>query len=221
MGDADDRLEFTVTKEEGHEIKQLRDRNGLRGKLYIFGLQNVESKEEALEANLSAKERLTDLELCWERESRRPNVEAEAQVMEGLCPPARLESLEIWDYHGSRYPSWMVGTQNGGPKELERIFFWRCSQLGPAPKLENFVRLQVLWLSECGWDALPGNMEQLTSLKKLIIMKCFNIRWLPALPRSIQEINVMSCNAAFTKSCRTIGHLNWQKIQHIPKKDIC
>jgi hypothetical protein len=220
MGDSDDRLEFTVMKEEGHEIKQLRDRNDLRGRLYIFGLQNVESKEEALGANLAAKVRLADLELCWERESRRPNAEAEAEVMEGLCPPAQLQSLEIWDYHGSRYPSWMVGTQNGGPRGLERIFFWRCSQLGPAPRLENFMHLQVLWFSDCSWDALPDNMEQLTSLKKLIIFTCVNIQWLPALPRSITEINIVSCNAAFTKSCRTIGHPNWQKIEHIPKKDI-
>lgn len=61
MGDSDDRLEFTVTKEEEYRTKQLRDRNDLRGRLYIFGLHNVESKEEALEANLDAKERLADL----------------------------------------------------------------------------------------------------------------------------------------------------------------
>lgn len=217
---ADDRLEFTVTKEEGHEIKQLRDRNDLRGRLYIFGLENVETKEEALEANLAAKERLTDLELCWDRNSRRPNIEAETQVMEGLCPPSQLVSLEIWDYHGSRYPSWMVGTQNGGPKDLERLYFWRCSQLGPAPKLENFVRLQLLWFDSCSWDALPDNMEQLTSLNKLHIFSCMNIQWLPALPRSLEVFTISSCDAAFTKSCQTIGHPNWQKIEHIPKKGI-
>ncbi|CAN6374564.1 unnamed protein product [Urochloa humidicola] len=88
--------EFTVTKEhEEYKIKQLGDRDDLRGTLRIFGLENVESKEEALEANLAAKERLRWLELCWDRDSRRPNAEAEAQVMEGLCPPAQLQHLEI------------------------------------------------------------------------------------------------------------------------------
>ncbi|RCV37459.1 hypothetical protein SETIT_8G064600v2 [Setaria italica] len=215
--------EFTVMNEqdlEEYKIKQLGDRNDLRGTLRIFGLENVGSKEEALEANLAAKERLTVLELCWERDSRRPNAEAEAQVIEGLCPPVQLQHLEIWDFHGSSYPSWIVGAQSGGPTELRRLFFWRCSQLGPAPKLENFLHLQLLWLDDCSWDALPDNMERLSSLKKLFIIACLNIRWLPALPPSLEELNVVSCDAAFTRSCQTTGHPNWQKIEHIPKKMI-
>jgi hypothetical protein len=218
-----DTQEFTVMNAEGFEeyqIKQLGDRNDLRGTLRIFGLENVGTEEEALEANLAAKERLRVLELCWERDSRRPNAEAEAQVMEGLRPPVQLQHLEIWDFHGSRYPSWMVDGGGGGPAELKKLFFWRCSQLGPAPKLGNFLHLQLLWLDECSWDCLPGNMERLTSLKKLIIIACLNIRWLPALPPSLEDLNVMSCHEAFTLSCQTVVHPNWQKIQHISKKTI-
>lgn len=216
---SDDAAEFTVMKdEEEYHIKQLRDRNELRGTLRIFGLENVRSKEEAMEANLSAKERLTALELCWERDNRRPDAEAEAQVMEGLCPPSQLQTLEIWDFHGSRYPSWMESTLSSGPKELKRLLFWRCRQLGPAPKLQNFLHLQLLWLEDCSWNTLPDNMARLTSLKKLIVLSCSNIRCLPVLPQSLEELSIVSCNEMFTQSCQTIGHPNWQKIMHIPKR---
>lgn len=145
MGDSDDRLEFTVTKEEEYRTKQLRDRNDLRGRLYIFGLHNVESKEEALEANLDAKERLADLELCWERESRRPNVKAEAQVMEGLCPPAQLQSLEIWGYHGSRYPSWMVGRAHRTAARRG----WKGSSSGAVLNLDLLLNLRISCVFKC------------------------------------------------------------------------
>ncbi|CAM0958874.1 unnamed protein product [Alopecurus aequalis] len=46
---------FSIRNEQGYEVKQLRDLNKLCGSLLIRGLENVKSKEEALEANLAAK----------------------------------------------------------------------------------------------------------------------------------------------------------------------
>jgi hypothetical protein len=57
---------FTVRNKQGYEIKQLRDLNKLCDSLVIRGLDNVKSKEEALEANLAAKERLTELTLFFD-----------------------------------------------------------------------------------------------------------------------------------------------------------
>ena len=77
---------FTVSNEQGYEIRQLRDLKKLR-RLVIRGLENVKSKEEALEANLAAKERLTELELRWScNASNRCSREVDAEVLEGLCP---------------------------------------------------------------------------------------------------------------------------------------
>nr|AKC34069.1 NRC1-like protein [Triticum aestivum] len=94
---------FTVSNEQGYEIRQLRDLNKLQGRLRIKGLQNVKSKEEALEANLAAKERLTELSFEWDDDTRCSS-EVEAEVLEGLCPPAGLQKLDIFGYRGSRYP---------------------------------------------------------------------------------------------------------------------
>ncbi|CAM0874168.1 unnamed protein product [Alopecurus aequalis] len=208
---------FTVSEEPGYEINQLRDLNKLHGRLWIDGLGNVKSKAEALEANLSAKERLTMLTLEWDDDTE-CNPEVEAEVLEGLCPPVGLETLEIFHYNGLAYPNWMVGKQKNGPKYLREIWFDGWSQLGPAPDLEAFVHLHSLRVWNCSWDALPGNMEHLMLLKKLEIHKCFNISSLPTLPQSLEEVKLVDCNREFMESCQKVGHPNWQKIKHIPMK---
>ena len=63
-------------------------------------------------------------------------------------------------------------------------------------------------------------MEHLTALKTLIIQSCKNMRSLPTLPKSLEEITVMYCSDEFTQSCVTTGHPNWQKIEHVLKKTI-
>uniref|UniRef100_A0A8R7P330 Uncharacterized protein n=1 Tax=Triticum urartu TaxID=4572 RepID=A0A8R7P330_TRIUA len=84
---------FTVRIEEGYEIKQLRYLNKIRGSLVVDGLENVKSKEEALEANLAAKERLMELTLIFPDYNDSCTPEAEAEVLEGLCSPVGLQKL--------------------------------------------------------------------------------------------------------------------------------
>ncbi|EMS47090.1 Putative disease resistance protein RGA4 [Triticum urartu] len=207
---------FTIRNEKGYEIKQLRDLNKLRSSLEIYGLENVKSKEEAVEANLAAKDRLKQLKLEWGDDGTRCSSEVEAEVHEGLCPPVGLEELIISGYQSSRNPDWMVGKQKGGPKNLQKLVLFGWSQPGSCPELEAFVHLRVLWLGHCRWDTLPGNIEHLTSLKELEIEGCLNIRSLPTLPRSLEKFCVAYCSGEFTKSCQTVRHPNWQKIKHTP-----
>ncbi|KAF7105948.1 hypothetical protein CFC21_106715 [Triticum aestivum] len=210
---------FTVRDEQGCELKQLRDLNKLRGSLWIRGLENVQTKKEALEANLAAKERLTQVSLEW-RANRSCNPKVQADVLECLCPPTSLTKLNILNYKGSRYPKWMVCKQNGGPKDLKELRLTGWNQLGRAPDLVAFTLLSSLDLWNCGWDALPGNMEHLTLLKRLVMYKCLNILSLPTLPQSLERFLLRKCNDGFMKSCLTIGHPNWEKIEHIPEKTI-
>ncbi|KAM3297803.1 hypothetical protein ACQJBY_039655 [Aegilops geniculata] len=183
---------FTIRRERGYEPHQLKHLNKLEGKLLINGLENVESKEEALEVNLAGKEKLRKLVLKWDDDSCSPELQAE--VLDGLCPSKYLEILDISRYHGLRLPNWMMGKHNGGPKNLQELTFRRWIQLGPAPDLGAFIHLQSLILSNCNWNALSGNMEHLTSLKKLEINSCKNIGSLPTLPKSLERFEVMGCN---------------------------
>ncbi|KAE8815593.1 hypothetical protein D1007_07064 [Hordeum vulgare] len=204
---------FRVSNEQGHEAIQLTYLNRLSGELYISGLEMVKSREEALKFDLAAKKRLTHLTLSFDGSS-----EVAAEVLDGLCPPVGLEELSINCYEGSVYPNWMVGRQNDGPEKLQKLCLWRWSQLGPAPSLKAFIHLRELHLWYCSWNAFPGNMEHLSSLKELHISTCLNLRSVPTLPRSLELFLVSHCNDGFMESCQTDGHPNWQKLQPIHQK---
>uniref|UniRef100_A0A0E0RC06 AAA+ ATPase domain-containing protein n=1 Tax=Oryza rufipogon TaxID=4529 RepID=A0A0E0RC06_ORYRU len=102
-----------VERGEGYELQQLRRLNKLRGRLEIQGPENVESKEAAAEANLGAKERLQQLVLVWEDDNESCSPDVQEEVLEGLCPPMELESLEIKGYQGSSWDSL--------PDDMERL----------------------------------------------------------------------------------------------------
>lgn len=212
--------EFQVKTEHGYELNQLRDLNKLRGSLKIYSLENVKSKKEAQEAKLADKKGLTGLKLFWGDDTT-CTPEIQAEVLESLCPPKGLKSLEIWRYQSLRYPSWMVGEQNGGPKYLHKLMLDDCSRLGPAPELfEFFIHLRELTIWTCNWDHLPHNVKDIRSLKSLAIINCSYFKSLPELPRSLQKFQVSYCNEEFMNSCKQKDHPNWQKIQHIDVKDI-
>ncbi|VAH53881.1 unnamed protein product [Triticum turgidum subsp. durum] len=152
---------FRVMKEHGYELRQLKYLNKLKRNLVLEGLELVGSKEEALEARLSDKEQLKVVLLDWGNNDSSSNLEVQLQadVLEGLCPPSFLKFLEIRDYKGLRAPDWSVGNTKG-ENCLESLWLNRCSRLGPAPELvEYFVNLRELILTGCNWDTLPNNIE--------------------------------------------------------------
>jgi hypothetical protein len=190
----------------------------LRGKLTIFGLENVKSKGQALQANLAAKQ-LTELSLSWSSYGhRRSSPEVQSGVLEGLCPHVQLRKLALWNFVGCRYPDWMVGKDRGGPKCLQELRLCICSQPAAFGLAKAFPHLRVLQFIYCSWDALPGNMDHLTSLKELAINSCHNIQSLPSLPQSLEKFCLAMCNDEFMESCQTAGHPNWEKLEHIQEK---
>uniref|UniRef100_A0ACD6AFH3 Uncharacterized protein n=1 Tax=Avena sativa TaxID=4498 RepID=A0ACD6AFH3_AVESA len=201
-------IAFNVRKEQGYELRQLRNLNKLRGELCIRGLEKVESKVEAIGANLADKEGLRTLKLSWWCGLASLNVdeasqEVQAEVLEGLCPPKDLTSLSIAYYKGQRYPSWM---HSGGPKHVKHLLLDGCS-LKPGPELGRFcTHLHELIIWSCGWDALPDYMEHLTSLQRLDMSFCVNIRSLPALPQSLEHFSLKCCRALSMSSC-SMDHL--------------
>ncbi|XP_044417564.1 uncharacterized protein [Triticum aestivum] len=204
----------------GYKLKQLRDISKLHFNLEIYGLEKVKSTDEALEVNLAAKFEVIKLTLDWgdADDGTRCSPEVEAEILEVLCPPVRLLTLYIGGYKGSRYPDWMVSKQNGSTKDLVELVLGGWSQLGPGPELVAFPHLCSLELVSCSWNALPDNMERLTSLKRLEIVYCDNIRSLPTLPQSLVKFILIDCDYEFMEFCQTVGHPYWQKIEHIPEK---
>jgi hypothetical protein len=189
---------FIIRKEQGYEPHQLKHLNKLQDRLEILGLENVQSKEEALEVNLAGKEKLTEVVLRWN--SRNCGPEVHADVLEGLCPSKYLGRLEISGYHCMTLPNWMMGEHNGGPKNLQELALSGWSQQGLAPDLGPFIHLHSLHIISCSWDALPG-MEHLKSLKILNIQDCMHMQSLGTLPKSLEEFTVVDCNPEFERLC--------------------
>uniref|UniRef100_A0ACD6AAZ7 Uncharacterized protein n=1 Tax=Avena sativa TaxID=4498 RepID=A0ACD6AAZ7_AVESA len=187
---------FTIREKLGYESHQLKHLNKIQDKMQIHGLENVQSKEEALEVNLAGKEKLTYLVLQWDKPSCTPEVEA--KVLEGLCPSKYLERLKISQYHGMTLPNWMTDEHIGGPKNLQELILAGWRQRGLAPDLGAFIHLHFLRIQCCSWDALPG-MEHLTSLKKLEISECMNLLSLGTLPKSLKKFSVEDCNPEFMR----------------------
>uniref|UniRef100_A0ACD5ZGX8 Uncharacterized protein n=1 Tax=Avena sativa TaxID=4498 RepID=A0ACD5ZGX8_AVESA len=197
---------FTIKEKQGYESHQLKHLNKLQDKLQINGLENIKSKEEALEVNLAGKEKLTELVLQWDNGSC--NREVEADVLEGLCPSKYLERLCIRQFHGMISPKWMMGGHTRGPNNLQDLTFSRWSQRGLAPDLGPFIHLHLLCLSECSWDALP-DMEHLTSLWNLHISDCKNLLSIGTLPKSLVWFKVTGCNSKFRRLCHNIGYCQY------------
>lgn len=137
---------FRVKKKPGYELWQLKYLNKLENKLVVRGLQNVGTKEEALEANLAAKERLTNLTLEWNSDAlQSSSADLQAEILEGLHPPLHLEKLRLCWYNGSRYPDWVVG--------VRCLCLYQCSRLGAIHGWHELSHLLKLKILECSWDA--------------------------------------------------------------------
>uniref|UniRef100_A0A0D9W1U1 Uncharacterized protein n=1 Tax=Leersia perrieri TaxID=77586 RepID=A0A0D9W1U1_9ORYZ len=175
--------DFRVRKDKGYELKQLKSINHLRGKLRISGLGSVESKEAALEANLTDKKGLTSLSLEWSgQHSCSPNLQVE--ILEGLCPPSELTELEISQYDGLRCPSWLSSeNQNGLLRNLQDLQLCRCENLEDLPEIGKlFVHLRHL------------RLIRLRKLKKL-----------PKLPDSLQNLQIQQCRSLVVTCREDVG----------------
>lgn len=158
-------------------MQQLESLNYLHGSLGIRGLENVESKERALEAKLTDKKYLTELSLAWSPGQRcSPHIEME--IIEGLCPPSELTRLRIDGYHGRKYPSWLSQNQNG---------------LG---------RLQFLQLDSCSnLEALPEIGEIFIHLRELRLIGLDKIKRLPRLPDNLKCLEIGGCDSLVAVTC--------------------
>ncbi|KAG6471059.1 putative disease resistance protein RGA3 [Zingiber officinale] len=112
--------EFQVRKEVGFKIMELSGLKQLHGKLKITNLENVETKEEAENAQMKNKEYLDALELEWESDPKLENkLVATEEVLEGLQPHESLKRLKISRYYGFRSPSWLKKEELSNLERLE------------------------------------------------------------------------------------------------------
>ncbi|KAG5531056.1 hypothetical protein RHGRI_025871 [Rhododendron griersonianum] len=138
---------FVVGRCSGLGINELGEFHYLRGTISISGLQNVKSGNDALEAKMSEKKYLEKLALKWD--SITEDSQNARDVLQKLKPHTNLKHLEIKNYGGTRFPTWL-GDQ-------------------------SFCNMVSLCLDNCeNCFSLPP-LGQLPSLKELTIARMPNI----------------------------------------------
>ena len=129
-------LRFYVNqKEKGFEIRQLAYMSHLR-RLWIQGLESVESKEEASEAKLCQKGNLEELRLTWD------TGRCSDGVLEVLQPHQDLKILAICGY-SFNCPSWLNGNWL---LYLNHIELAQCSSWKILPPMGHLPLLKTLFL---------------------------------------------------------------------------
>ncbi|ESR55245.1 hypothetical protein CICLE_v10023525mg, partial [Citrus x clementina] len=145
--------DFIVGKGIVSGLKDLKSLTLLCGKLCIWKLENANNSWEAREASLCDKKCLEALSLKWGSPYQSRNVNdqgAEENVLDMLQPHKNIKKLEIMQYGGRRFPTWLGD-----------------------PSFSNMVALKLIGCKNC--TSLPA-VGQLVSLKELTIERMLVLR---------------------------------------------
>ncbi|XP_058079065.1 putative disease resistance protein RGA3 [Magnolia sinica] len=188
---------FVVGKESGSGIRELKNMMNLRGSICISKLENAST---AKEADLKSKQHLHELELQWSLDYLVDDVQAE-EVLEGLQPHINLKMLSIFQYEGTKFPSW-VG--NPSFSKLQTINIFNSTKCECLPPLGQLVVLKDLYIR--GMHAVKkvgvefcgaGNVSMFPSLETLELMDMPNLdEWTGVEERDfpcLQELDVIDC----------------------------
>ncbi|KAL7203596.1 hypothetical protein ACSBR2_016794 [Camellia fascicularis] len=136
---------FIVTR--NNQLAELGNLIYLWGKLYLFGLQNVEVSSDASEANLNDKG-LDVLSMVWRVNSDDSrDVRVETEVLDMLQPHKNLKELHIEGYLGTRFPTWIGDPLFSNMADLSLDNCRNCEFLPPLGQLPFLKKLYIRGMS--------------------------------------------------------------------------
>ncbi|KAF7146379.1 hypothetical protein RHSIM_Rhsim04G0043400 [Rhododendron simsii] len=170
-------------------INELGEFPCLRGTISISGLQNVKSSHDALEAKMSEKRHLERLALNWY--STTEDSQNARDVLQKLEPHTNLKHLEIKNYGGTRFPTWL-GDQslcNMASLRLENCEnCFSLPPLGQMPSLKDLTIARMPGITSVGYDG------EFSRLQKLEVIKCPKlIGHLPTKVPSLVGLEINKC----------------------------
>ncbi|XP_056175257.1 putative disease resistance RPP13-like protein 1 [Syzygium oleosum] len=135
---------FVVGIEKGSQLKELKKLPHLQGELLISELQKVEEVRDAVDANLSGKQGLSNLALHWGEDfGNLRDDKREAQVLHFLQPHTNLENLTISYYGGAKLPSWL---DSPSYSKIVSLYLRDCPNVTSLPLLGQLPSLKELSL---------------------------------------------------------------------------
>lgn len=147
----------------GCGIEELKDLN-LGGALEIYDLAKISDPPDAKLSNLISKRNLIRLHMSWgslKSELGKSDPETAKEILQGLEPNGRLEVLEIRQYVGAQFSTWM---QNPNVlRNLVELRLERCTECTALPPVWQLPSLQLLSLFDldslkyiCGRSSSPA-----------------------------------------------------------------
>ncbi|KAF6987030.1 hypothetical protein CFC21_004701 [Triticum aestivum] len=139
-----------ASEKEGHAVSELEGMNSLGETLSIKGLDAVDSKEEAMKAQLENKSAVKVLKLEWgppdpRQLNRGPAAfDTATAVLEGLQPHHDLHELRITRYPGATSPTWLGVTM----EKLVCLYLRNCTRLQALPAIGGLPCLELLVVKE-------------------------------------------------------------------------
>ncbi|XP_073115520.1 putative disease resistance protein RGA4 [Elaeis guineensis] len=198
--------EFHVRIVRGHDIGQLKNMRELRGELCIQSLEDVGSKEEAIEANLKDKIHIEKLQLKWSRWIRKKIRPDAQEILEWLQPPPVLKVLELHWFRGARSPSWLAAQCL---QSLQSIYLKGCERWRRLPPLGQLPVLEVLRMESMDVVVDGGDsvIEIFPSLKEL---------WLVGMSVLFEGISFEDQGRKFFHHLQKLKALNCSKVKGLP-----
>ncbi|PWA47884.1 hypothetical protein CTI12_AA493290 [Artemisia annua] len=195
----------------GRQIEELGHIKHLGGKLCIWNLEEIGSKEDALKPDLTGKPNLKMIEYhwssCYEDADRN-----DKEVLEGLQSSPNVKILEIQNFSGDSFPEWAMKMKikterNWIPlSKLVKITLTDCRNCLNIPMLEDLPLLQDLVLRKldkvtCLSSSSDQRKPLSPSLRSLELIVMNNLeKWTNAAVDSstmlspvLEQLTIMCC----------------------------
>ncbi|KAJ4813744.1 Disease resistance protein (CC-NBS-LRR class) family [Rhynchospora pubera] len=197
-----------VKNKEALELNLLHEVNNIKGCAEIVGLENVPSKENAIQAQLSSKKYVTELRLRWFNSSSKVKSNKnsaqldskEHEVLEALEPNRYTERLKIRGYPGDVIrPSWL---ESNLLSQIKSVELEECNGLKMLPVLGQLPQLKELRIAHMNTVRRIGNEFYgnglFPSLKELqiVMMKSLEEWSFPCDTRSfpkLYKLRIFNC----------------------------
>ncbi|MBA0637846.1 hypothetical protein Godav_005323, partial [Gossypium davidsonii] len=141
--------DFIIGEGDGHRMRELKYLSNLKGDFRLAWLENVNC-QDAREAKLNEKQGIDRLALHWginlKKDTR--NKEVEEWVLDSLRPPKKLEHLDIMNYGGAKFSTWIADSSFKNLLSLKLDGCRNCKSLPSIARLPLLKNLSISFMHE-------------------------------------------------------------------------